>query len=88
METITNAATAVLPTAVTSTVSSLIYGQSKEGETAANETGGKEPLSGTQGKGTVNEPFDQGNAENPIDTTSSANTAKRVYAAPQSRVSR
>jgi hypothetical protein len=60
METITNAASAV-----TSTVSGLIYGQpAKEGETttANNETGGKEPLSGEQGKGTVNEPFDQGNS--------------------------
>jgi len=76
METITNAANAVLPTAVTSTVSSLVYGKPKEGETATNETGGQEPLSGTQGKGTVNEPFDQGNAENPIDTTSATNTAK------------
>jgi hypothetical protein len=60
METITNAASAV-----TSTVSGLIYGQpAKEGETttASNETGGKEPLSGEQGKGTVNEPFDQGNS--------------------------
>jgi len=60
---------------VTSTVSGLIYGQ-KEGETATNETGGKEPLSGTQGKGTANEPFDQGNAENPVDTSSTTNTAK------------
>lgn len=73
METISNAATAV-----TSTVSGLIYGQPKDAETATNETGGKEPLSGTQGKGTVNEPFDQGNAENPVDTSSSTNTAKRM----------
>lgn len=60
METITNAASTV-----TSTVSNLIYGQpAKEGETttSTNETGGKEPLSGEQGKGTVNEPFDQGNS--------------------------
>jgi len=71
METITNAATAV-----TSTVSGLIYGQpAKEGEnktTSTNETGGKEPLSGAQGKGTVSEPFDKGNAETPgVDTASS-----------------
>lgn len=53
METITNAASTV-----TSTVSSLIYGQpAKE-----NETGGKEPLSGEQGKGTASDPFDQGNS--------------------------
>ncbi|KAH7380326.1 hypothetical protein DE146DRAFT_729634 [Phaeosphaeria sp. MPI-PUGE-AT-0046c] len=70
METITNAATAV-----TSTVSGLIYGQPKEGETATNETGGKEPLSGAQGKGTANDPFDQGNAENPVNPTSTTNTA-------------
>lgn len=61
METITNAASAV-----TSTVSGLIYGQpAKEGENnnaSTNETGGKEPLSGAQGKGTVSEPFDKGNA--------------------------
>lgn len=67
METITNAATAVLPTAVTSTVSSLVYGKPKEGE---------EPVSGTQGKGTANEPFDQGNAENPVAASSAADTAK------------
>lgn len=77
METITNAANAVLPTAVTSTVSSLVYGKPKEGETGTNETAGKEPLSGTQGAGTVNEPFDQGNAEKPIDPTSATNTTKR-----------
>jgi hypothetical protein len=58
METITNAATSV-----TTTVSNLIYGQpTKENEAAHNETGGSEPLSGAQGKGTVDEPFDQGNA--------------------------
>jgi len=63
METITNAASAI-----TSTASNLIYGQpAKENETnnttttTGNETGGKEPLSGEQGKGTIAEPFDQGN---------------------------
>jgi hypothetical protein len=66
METITNAASAAA-----TTVSSLIYGQpAKDSTTAGNETAGKEPLSGEQGKGTVNEPFDKGNAENPADTTS------------------
>jgi hypothetical protein len=73
METISNAATAV-----TSTVSGLIYGQPKEGDTATNETAGKEPLSGTQGKGTVNDPFDQGNAENAVDPASTTDTAKRT----------
>jgi hypothetical protein len=58
METITNAASTV-----TSTVSNLIYGQpTKDGETAKNETGGQEPLSGVTGKGTASEPFDQGNS--------------------------
>ncbi|KAF2822276.1 hypothetical protein CC86DRAFT_385962 [Ophiobolus disseminans] len=76
METITNAASSVVTTA-----SNLIYGQpAKDTEatttTAGNETAGKEPISGQQGKGTVNEPFDQGNAalENPVDTTSKTNT--------------
>jgi hypothetical protein len=58
METITNAASTV-----TSTVSNLIYGApAKDTETTHNETGGQEPLSGQQGKGTASEPFDQGNA--------------------------
>jgi hypothetical protein len=70
METITNAATSV-----TSTVSNLIYGQpAKENETAHNETGGSEPISGAQGKGTVDEPFDQGNAEKPVTTSSATDT--------------
>lgn len=63
METITNAASAAA-----TTVSSLIYGQpAKNSETsgtttASNETAGKEPVSGEQGKGTVVDPFDKGNA--------------------------
>lgn len=63
METITNAASAAA-----TTVSSLIYGQpAKNTETTStttdnNETVGKEPVSGEQGKGTVTEPFDKGNA--------------------------
>ena len=76
METITNAASTV-----TSTVSSLIYGQpAKE-----NETGGKEPLSGEQGKGTVSEPFDQGNSENPVNTASSTNTAALTSSDPSNK---
>jgi hypothetical protein len=63
METITNAASTV-----TATVSNLIYGQpTKENETTTNETGGKEPISGEQGKGTISEPFDQGNSGRRID---------------------
>jgi len=58
METITNAASAVVGTA-----SNLIYGQpAKENETPTTATGG-EPVSGEQGKGTATEPFDQGNKE-------------------------
>ena len=30
--------------------------------TTRNETAGSEPVSGLQGKGTVTEPFDQGNS--------------------------
>jgi hypothetical protein len=52
METITNIASTAATTA-----SKLIYGDT----TAKNETAGKEPLSGEQGKGTVAEPFDKGN---------------------------
>lgn len=60
METITNLASTAATTA-----SKLIYGEPKtvDGTTSAtNETTGKEPLSGEQGKGTINDPFDQGNA--------------------------
>jgi len=66
METITNAATSV-----TTSVSNLIYGQPAKD----NETAGSEPISGAQGKGTVNEPFDQGNTENPVNTSSTTDTA-------------
>ena len=61
METLSN-----LASAATNTASKLIYGDQTKPEdqatTATNETAGKEPLSGEQGKGTVAEPFDQGNA--------------------------
>jgi hypothetical protein len=50
METITNIASTA-----TTTVSNLIYGKE-------NETSGKEPVSGQTGKGTVDEPYDQGNS--------------------------
>ena len=53
METITNIASTA-----TSTVSNLIYGE----QTKNNETAGKEPISGEEGKGTATEPFDKGNA--------------------------
>ena len=67
METITNIASSAANTA-----SKLIYGdqnttQNTTGNTAQdttlhNETAGKEPVSGEQGKGTTSEPYDQGNA--------------------------
>jgi len=55
METISNIASTA-----TSTVSNLIYGN-QDTATKTNETAGKEPVSGELGKGTVTEPFDQGN---------------------------
>ncbi|KAF2502249.1 hypothetical protein BU16DRAFT_521016 [Lophium mytilinum] len=53
---------------VTSAASKLIWGEGEQAQerTATNETGGSEPVSGEQGKGTVSEPFDKGNEENPI----------------------
>lgn len=38
-------------------------GSSTTTSTDPSRLSGEEPLSGEQGKGTVNEPFDQGNAE-------------------------
>jgi hypothetical protein len=51
METISNVATAA---------SKAIWGE--QTATQQNETGGKEPISGETGKGTPNEPYDQGNS--------------------------
>jgi hypothetical protein len=56
METISNIASTA-----TSTVSNLIYGN-QDTATKTNETAGKEPVSGLTGKGTVDEPYDQGNS--------------------------
>jgi hypothetical protein len=55
METINN---------VTSAASKLIWGEGAQADTrtSTNETGGTEPVSGLQGKGTVDEPFDKGNS--------------------------
>jgi len=58
MESITNAAATAATTA-----SKLIWGEQNNPQ--GNETAGQEPISGYQGKGTVEEPYDQGNAENP-----------------------
>lgn len=56
METISNIASTA-----TSTVSNLIYGN-QDTATKTNETVGKEPVSGQTGKGTIDEPYDQGNS--------------------------
>jgi hypothetical protein len=56
METITNLASTAATTA-----SKLIYGDNTTATTTQNETAGKEPISGEQGKGTATEPFDKGN---------------------------
>ena len=53
METINN---------VVAAASKTIWGETDTQKTEHNETGGQEPVSGQQGKGTPNEPFDQGNA--------------------------
>jgi hypothetical protein len=64
METITNLANTAVGTAT-----KLIYGDQTEKNTKDvvdttknNETAGKEPISGVEGKGTATQPFDQGNA--------------------------
>jgi hypothetical protein len=61
METITNAVSAA-----TNAASNLIYGDQTKADEAVettknNETAGKEPISGVEGKGTKSDPFDQGN---------------------------
>ena len=56
METISNIASTA-----TTTVSNLIY-SNQDAATKTNETAGKEPVSGLTGKGTVNDPYDQGNS--------------------------
>ncbi|KAF2686756.1 hypothetical protein K458DRAFT_363052 [Lentithecium fluviatile CBS 122367] len=68
METVTNAVNAA---------SKAIWGEQNPNTTTDNETAGQEPISGLQGKGSVNEPFDQGNAPNQgnIADTTSASTA-------------
>lgn len=75
METISN----IVSTA-TSTVSNVIYGQP---ETKTNETGGKEPVSGQMGKGTIDEPYDQGNSGE-FDLCSEGYVLNHVLTTPQS----
>ena len=50
---------------VVNTASKAIWGEQTANTTTANETAGQEPVSGLQGKGTIDEPYDQGNATNP-----------------------
>lgn len=45
---------------VASAASKTIWGE--QTATQQNEAGGKEPISGETGKGTPNEPYDQGNS--------------------------
>lgn len=45
---------------VANTASKMIFGE--QNTTQSNETTGQEPISGQQGKGTVDEPYDQGNS--------------------------
>jgi hypothetical protein len=71
METITNLASTAATTA-----SKLIYGDNTTATTTQNETAGKEPISGEQGKGTATEPFDKGNEEDATAATTSLSDAK------------
>lgn len=60
METITNVAAAA---------KNVIWGEQNTATTQGNGTAGQEPISGVSGKGTVEEPYDQGNAEEPTSTS-------------------
>lgn len=61
METITNVASTI-----TTTASKAIWGDQPANQTTqGNETAGKEPISGQQGKGTADDPYDQGNVATP-----------------------
>ncbi|KAH6625441.1 hypothetical protein C7974DRAFT_396096 [Boeremia exigua] len=71
METISNIASTA-----TTTVSNLIYGSPDAAKT--NETAGKEPVSGVTGKGTADEPYDQGNSESALEKNTTAGTSTTV----------
>ncbi|KZM24184.1 uncharacterized protein EKO05_0007754 [Ascochyta rabiei] len=73
METISN----IVNTA-TSTVSNVIYGAPSDETTKHNETAGKEPVSGQIGKGTANEPYDQGNSESALDKNTTSTTSAGI----------
>ncbi|KAF3039265.1 hypothetical protein E8E11_006607 [Didymella keratinophila] len=72
METISN-----LASTVTSTASNLIYGN-QDTATKTNETAGLEPVSGQTGKGTVDEPYDQGNSEVALDKNTTSTTGTGI----------
>ncbi|KAJ4366681.1 hypothetical protein N0V95_000008 [Ascochyta clinopodiicola] len=73
METISN----IVNTATT-TVSNAIYGAPSEETTKHNETAGQEPVSGQTGKGTVNDPYDQGNSESALDKNTTSTTGTGI----------
>lgn len=64
METITN---------VVTIASKAIWGEQNPHMATGNETAGQEPVAGLQGKGTATEPYDQGNAPDPITPAGKAN---------------
>lgn len=74
METITNAVSNTI-----STANKAIFGEQNTA-TQNNETGGQEPVSGHQGKGTANEPFDQGNSDDPTVGSESAKATSEAHA--------
>ncbi|KAF9692768.1 hypothetical protein EKO04_009116 [Ascochyta lentis] len=73
METISN-----IVNSATSTVSNAIYGAPSDETTKHNETAGKEPVSGQTGKGTVDEPYDQGNSESALDRNTTSTTSTGI----------
>jgi hypothetical protein len=85
METITNAVSAA-----TNAASNLIYGDQTKADEAVettknNETAGKEPISGVEGKGTKSDPFDQGNDSGELrPLTCVASTLTPLYSCPAS----
>lgn len=79
METISNAAATAA-----STASKLLWG---EQGTQSNDTAGQEPISGQKGKGTVDDPYDQGNLEdasNPSKTPTTSDLPDRTSTGPTS----
>lgn len=91
METLSNVAATVTNT-VTNTVSKTIWGDQTQNTTQDNETGGAEPLSGHQGKGTATDPYDQGNTdkvdvqENPTSTSTGLTNSERNDLSPDANL--